>query len=148
VRLRALLGVVLAVGLGVAAAEAQDDAGAAADIVGNWSFETEVYDVTCHMEGELVLKASGTADVYLGDLVAFESCRGQQIYEARQSVVARRDGERLEIVSTLVRVLPSPEHYAPDNFELTIVNGALMVGELRSADIASATFRRRETLIG
>jgi hypothetical protein len=144
----ASLAVALAIGLCSLGAAAQSgDQGAAADIEGGWSFETAVYDITCHMTGELILKPSGTADVYLGDLVAYESCNGRQIYEARQSVIARRDGDRLEIASTLVRVLPSPENYAPDNFALTIVNGALMEGQLRSADIAPATFRRREALV-
>jgi hypothetical protein len=144
----ASLVVALAIALCPLEADAQNDDGAAANIAGGWSFETEVYDFTCHMTGELILEPSGTPDVFLGDLVAYESCNGSQIYEARQSVIARRKGDHLEIVSTLVRVLPSPSAYAPDNFDLTIVNGALMEGELRSADIAPATFRRREALIG
>jgi hypothetical protein len=128
---------------------AQDpDADPIADISGGWSFETEVYDLVCQMTGELQLAPTADPDVFMGRLIAYESCGGRQIYQAEQSSVARRDGERLTITSTLTRVLPSPEFYAPDNFELTIVNGALMVGELRSADIAPATFRRREALVG
>jgi hypothetical protein len=127
---------------------AQSDDGAAADILGAWTFQTARYDsLRCQMTGELVLTATSEPDVYGGELIAYETCDGDQIYEARQSATVVRDGARLTITSTLLKVLPRPDFYAPDNFELNIVNGALMVGELRSADIAPATFRRRESLV-
>jgi hypothetical protein len=101
----------------------------------------------CQMTGELTLTATPDPNLFNGKLVAYESCFGTQIYEAHQNAVVVRDGDRLSITSSLHLVLPSPDSYAPDNFELRIVNGALMVGELRSADVARATFRRRDALV-
>jgi len=131
----------------LAAAPATADDGARVDITGQWSFETEMFDIVCKMTGELSLQATDDPNVYEGRLIAYEACNGEQLYQAEQDVVANRKSDQLQIVATLTRVLPSPENYAPDNFQLTIVNGALMTGELRSADIAPATFRRREDLI-
>jgi hypothetical protein len=119
-----------------------------ADILGAWSFQTEPYEnLRCQMTGELILTETSVPNVYGGELIAYEACDGAQIYEARQSATVTRDGDRLTITSTLLKVLPRPDAYAPDNFELEIVSSALMVGELRSADIAPATFRRREVLV-
>lgn len=135
-----------------ALAFAQEDSGVA-DITGAWAFETDAYDLNpaddtyCSMTGELTLRATGDPDVFEGDLLAYESCRGARIFEAHQDVVAVRSGDALVITSTLRRVLPSPDNYRPDDFELTIVSGALMTGELRSADIAPATFRRQAALV-
>jgi hypothetical protein len=131
---------------------AQNDAGAAASIAGSWSFTTDLYDADiaggfCQMTGELTLRPTEDPNVFDGRLVAYESCYGSQLYEAEQSAVVVRDGDLLTITSTIDRVLPSPEFYAPDNFALNIVNSALMVGELRSADIAPVTFRRRDALV-
>jgi hypothetical protein len=130
------------------APEQAPDAGGAADIVGLWAFQTDLYEnFRCQMTGELELAATADPNIYSGRLVAFESCDGQQLYEARQIVAAVRDGAVLTLESSLDEVLPSADFYAPDNFVLTIVNGALMVGELRSADVAPATFRRRDDLV-
>lgn len=148
--MRALLApLALALSLASTPAAAQDhDAGGAADITGVWSFRTDRYEsFRCIMTGELELRPTENPSVFQGDLVANEACNGQPVYEARQTVVARRDGERLAVISTIVEVLPSGISYVPDNFELFIVNGALMVGELRSADIAPVTFRRKESLV-
>ncbi len=126
------------------AAAQSSDAGATADITGAWSFETDVYPLGCQMTGELTLHPTTDPDVFDGRLMAYESCEGGARYEAKQISTARRDGAQLVIESALVRVLPSPEFYQPDDFELTIVDGALMVGELRSADIAGVRFFRRD----
>lgn len=132
----------------VSPALAQTDTGPTEDIRGAWSFETDRYENgRCQMTGELLLTETSEPNVFSGELMAYEACDGVQIYEARQGATVVRDGERLTITSTLLKVLPRPDFYAPDNFELTIVNGALMVGELRSADIAPATFRRQDVLI-
>jgi hypothetical protein len=40
-------------------------------------------------------------------------------------------------------VEPPTGNYLPDNFVLTIIDGSLMVGELRSAIDAPAEFRRQ-----
>ena len=131
------------------AATAQDSSpGATADITGAWSFETEVYESRCRMTGELDVRESGQPGVYRAQLVAYESCTGQEPYHAEQVSAIRREGDQVKIESRLVRVEPSPEFYLPDDFVLTIIDSALMVGELRSADIAPVTFRRRTALIG
>ncbi len=144
----------LAVALTLAAvpAAAQIDAGATVNIEGTWSFTTDPYDADgqggyCQMVGELTLRSTPDETIFDGKLVAYESCFGVQIYEAHQNAVVVRNGDQLSITSALHLVLPSPDSYAPDNFELSIVNGALMVGELRSADIAPATFRRKDALV-
>lgn len=135
------------------AATAQDNRGATADITGTWEFWTERYDVNpltgayCTMSGDLTLRATGDPDVFEGELTAYESCGGEQIYEAHQSAIAARAGDTLTIESTLERVLPRPDTYQPDNFDLTIVHGSLMQGELRSADIAPVTFERGGALV-
>jgi hypothetical protein len=138
----------LAVALAPLPASAQTpEDGAEADISGDWEFETEVYGL-CQMRGDLTLTATSDPDVYEGRLMAYESCVGGRRYEAEQTTLAYRRGDQLVIESRLKLVRPSPVSYMPDNFALTIMSGALMVGELRSADIAPATFRRTEALIG
>lgn len=142
----------LALTLPAPPAAAQDDEGADADIEGVWAFTTDLYDYDglggyCQMTGELTLRPTDDPNIFNGKLVAYESCRGVQLYEAYQNAVVVRDGASLSITSSLQLVLPSPDNYRPDDFELTIVNGSLMVGELRSADIAPATFRRKDALV-
>ena len=124
------------------------DLGATADITGAWAFETDVYEQICRMTGELDLRATDQPGVYEGRLLAFENCEGRDPYQASQSSLVRREGDQVKIESKLVRVLPSPEFYAPDDFVLTVIDSVLMIGELRSADIAPVTFRRRDGLIG
>ena len=86
-------------------------------------------------------------DVFDGRLAAHEKCENGPSYDATQSAHAYREGDKLVIESTLEQVLPLHSDYWPDNFALTVVNGALMIGELRSASVASATFRRHENLV-
>ncbi len=134
--------------IGAAAEELQG--GATADITGSWSIATEVYGSGCKLTGEIELRATDDPDILEGRLVAHESCEDRS-YEAEQVAIARRDGERLVVESAVMKVTPRPlppVSYWPDNFVLTIVDGALMVGELRSAHAAPATFRRRAALIG
>lgn len=140
----ALLALALATAPSAAGAQSL---GSDVDIVGDWSFKTDVYPYDCQMSGELSLQATEDPGVYEGELVAREDCKGTGPFHAEQLSVARRDGDRLVIESELVRVLPSPDYYLPDNFVLTIVDGALMVGELRSADVAPVTFRRGADLV-
>lgn len=135
----------------VALAQSSEDpgpgVGASASITGAWAFETVLYDYGCVMTGELVLRATDDPDVYEGELTTHEACDGVPPYDTEQSSVAVRKGDQLRIESQLVRVLPSPDFYRADNFALTIIDSALMVGELRSADVASVTFRRQDDLI-
>lgn len=128
-----------------APAGAQD---ADASILGSWAFQTDVYSFGCQMEGSLVLRRGATDNLYTGRLVAEETCPGVPHYHAEQAVTALRHGGDLKIDAKLVRVTPSPENYLPDDFSLVIMASDLMVGELRSADVAPVTFRRNDPAVG
>ncbi|MGD2134024.1 MAG: hypothetical protein PVI23_14615 [Maricaulaceae bacterium] len=131
--------------------------GAEADISGYWEFETKRYDYGCKMTGEMTIAPAETEGEYVGELIAREKCDGITLetgeifgpveYYAEQTVVATRDGEALTIVSTLVRIDPPSTSYWPDDFVLEIIDGALMMGELRSADIAPVAFFRGDAPI-
>lgn len=132
----------LALAVLFAAPAAADDG---ADISGHWTFATGPYHVVCTMTGEVTLSPTSDPDVFEGELVAWEACAGRPRFEAVQSAVAVRDGDGLTITSTLVTVTPTSDLYWPDNFELRIVNGSLMLGELLSGTIvAKAQFRRAD----
>ncbi|MDX2234206.1 MAG: hypothetical protein NW200_06880 [Hyphomonadaceae bacterium] len=138
----------LALGLAVAAfatgAAAQRRAGDA-DIVGAWRFETVRYDVTdtggCQMTGTMTIRRGPAPGAYVCAFTATEDC-GWGRWSAEQTCTARRNGDQLEVESVIVRVSPANTSYAPDNWSLTIRSADLMVGELRSADIANVEFRR------
>jgi hypothetical protein len=49
--------------------------------------------------------------------------------------------------SAIIKVEPATVSYAPDDWILTIRNGNLMIGELRSADIAPVEFKRHDAVI-
>lgn len=118
------------------------------DIAGSWTFETDIINFQCRMTGELDVMPTDTPGLYRGRLVAHETCGDLPPFEAVQTCVLLRDGADVKITSKIVSVTPSDIRYWPDHFVLTIINGALMAGELRSADIAPARFHRRDALIG
>lgn len=132
--------------LAAAPAVAQDedagDAASSVDIAGSWSFSTAQYNLTCIMTGELVLQATADPTRYDGRLTAHEDC-GDISFEATETSVAVRTGALLTLTSTLVEVTPANAGYLADNFNLQIVNGSLMVGQLYFGRVvAKAQFRR------
>jgi hypothetical protein len=138
----ALLG--LATMSGVAVAQPK---GAPVDIAGAWRFETAPYDGgACRMTGTMTIVRGRGANAYTCTFIATESCRWGQ-WSAEQRCTAQRDGARVDIASTIVRLTPPGTSYVPDNWSLTIRSSDLMVGELRSADIAGVEFRRGPALV-
>jgi hypothetical protein len=124
------------------AALAQDDA-SRPDILGSWAFEAAVvHDESCTFAGEVFIRRGVSPDHYLCEMVANDVCPGNWAFRAEQTCTATRSGDQLSIQSRITKLEPSSGNYLPDNFELQIVDGSLMVGELRSAMIASARFYR------
>jgi hypothetical protein len=117
------------------------------NILGGWRFETAPYDGgVCKMTGTMTIVRGAGPNAFTCTFVATERC-GSNEWSAEQRCTATRTGERLEITSAIVRLTPPNVTYAPDNWSLTIRSTDLMVGELRSADIANVQFRRGPDLV-
>jgi hypothetical protein len=115
-------------------------------ITGAWSFQTAPYDGdrdgrACSMKGSMVIVQGRTPDLLTCTFTATETCPFGE-WTAEQTCTAKRTGAQLEISSTITRVTPPTVNYAPDNWILTIRTSDLMIGELRSADVANVQFRR------
>lgn len=120
---------------------AQDDS--RADILGAWSFEAAiVHDESCSFTGEVFIRRGASPDHYLCEMVAHDVCPGSWAFRAEQSCTAMRSGDQLTIKSRITNLEPPAGNYLPDDFQLRIVDGSLMLGELRSAMVASARFTR------
>jgi hypothetical protein len=145
------LAIAVAAGLALAATSgavfAQPKARAQAPVItGAWSFQTQPYDGdrdgrTCSMRGTMTIVQGRTPGALTCTFVATETCP-HGAWTAEQTCTATRTGDKVEITSTITRVTPATVNYAPDNWSLTIRSSDLMVGELRSADIAGVQFRR------
>jgi len=145
------LACVVAAALGFAAtssmAFAQPKGRAPAPVVtGAWSFETQPYDGDrdgrfCRMKGTMTIVQGRDATALTCRFTATETCPFGE-WTAEQTCTAKRTGDKLEITSAITRVTPSTVNYAPDNWILTIRTSDLMIGELRSADVANVQFRR------
>ncbi len=123
------------------AALAQDDL--RPDILGSWAFEAAVvHDESCTFTGEVLIRRGVSPDHFLCEMVANDVCPGNWAFRAEQTCTATRSGDQLSIQSRIVTLDPPSGNYLPDNFELRIVDGSLMLGELRSAMTASARFYR------
>lgn len=128
-------------------ASAQPKRASGPDIAGTWRFETAPYDGgVCRMTGTMTIARGAGANGYTCTFIATETCSGRS-WSAEQRCTAQRNGAGLEIASTIVRVTPPNTSYVPDNWSLTIRSADLMVGELRSADIADVQFRRGPALV-
>lgn len=142
---RPLIAIVL-LGAAPAALAQPSRAQPAPAITGVWRFETAPYDGgVCRMTGEMTVARTRTANDFTCTFTATEHC-GDRSWSAEQTCTARRSGDRLDITSTIVRLSPPNLSYAPDNWSLAIRSSDLMVGELRSADIANVQFRRGPAL--
>ena len=125
---------------------AQPPRNEAPSVVGAWRFETARFGVAadgagCRMTGTMTIVRGARPDTFACTFTATETC-SRGAWTAEQRCTATRVGEKLEIVSEILRVTPANSGYAPDNWSLTIRSADLMVGELRSADIAPVQFRR------
>jgi hypothetical protein len=136
----------LLAGIAVCGAAAAQPKGEAS-IAGAWRFETSRYQSgACQMTGSMTIARARGANAYTCAFIATERCRWGE-WSAEQRCTAQRTGDRLEIASTIVRLTPPGTSYLPDNWSLTIRSSDLMVGELRSADIAGVQFRRGPALV-
>lgn len=141
------LAAVLALGATAGVVSAQPQARAVAPVItGAWRFQTRPYDGdrdgrACSMRGTMTIVQGRQSSALTCTFVATETCP-HGAWTAEQTCTATRTGDKLEIASTIRRVTPSTVNYAPDNWSLTIRTSDLMVGELRSADIADVQFRR------
>ena len=117
----------------------------AASVLGAWRFDTTRYDGadghSCKMSGTMTIVRGARANAFACAFVAVEDCIWGK-WSAEQRCSATRNGDKLEITSTIMRLTPTNISYAPDNWSLTIRSSALMVGELRSADVATVQFTR------
>lgn len=129
----------------VVLADSSKSEGLKADITGAWRFETDVYhDGSCRLWGNISITKSTGDNMFSCKFVAREKCESmpEWDYEAEQTCVALRRGDKLSIGSTVLKVNGDPNDYWPDNFELVIKSSKLMTGELRSATIAPIEFKR------
>ncbi|MCG8443223.1 MAG: hypothetical protein MI723_15585 [Caulobacterales bacterium] len=122
--------------------------GEEADITGLWAFEADPINAACRFWGEATITAGPEPGRYQCQLVANDVCPTLWSHRATQSCVALRDGDKLVIESRITQVEPDTNNYAPDDFELTIIDGALMTGTLHSAMTSDAVFRRTDIPIG
>ncbi|MGD2134020.1 MAG: hypothetical protein PVI23_14595 [Maricaulaceae bacterium] len=134
----AVLATLLVAGSGLSSSASGQAVGAGvdADITGDWTLQTKAFFDLCRITGEMTLRPTEEPDVYEGELYAHQRCGNGYVgyveWRADQLVRAVREGDWLSITSTLVRVEPPSTTYAPDDFELQIVDSTLMMGELRS----------------
>jgi hypothetical protein len=143
---------VFAMGLAVAlpaAAQKPAPAGAqsgakSANITGGWSFITQTYSNGCRMSGQMTLRPS-PAGKHACTFTTQEKCNDITVH-AKESCEAVRDGGKLTIKSTVNAVDPKVG-YEPDDFELTIENGARMTGMMRSFNSAPVEFFRGDAPI-
>ncbi len=130
--------------LAATAPAAAQETGATAVILGEWAFEAASMYEGCTLTGEVVIRQGAEPGFYECSIVARDYCPGVWDYTAEQSCVAARKGDQLSILSTLESVEPPTDTYWADNFMLTIVDDANMVGELRSVYDSNARLYRRD----
>ena len=153
-RLFALAAVaVLAAGPVLAQDAAPEGTGPSDEALGGfWTFDSEeffAFGVTQHISGEIELRlqADGTyrCDMQVTDLIPEEDVT----IRTEQSCIALRDGDQLEIFSTVISVDPPDYNYVPDNFTLTIISDRRMEGVMHAAgdDPVPAVFTRGGALL-
>jgi hypothetical protein len=104
-------------------------AGAApADISGSWSLRTSKFE-GCMITGEMTI-ARGKGGAYSCAFKTKQTC-GEVVGSSIQTCVAKRDGDKLSIKST-VKSFEWSTGYDPDDFELTIKSGGYMRGGFAS----------------
>jgi hypothetical protein len=110
-----------------------------ANITGAWSFLTQSYAKGCRMSGQMRLAPSSSGK-HACTFSTEERCP-DIVVRAKETCEAVREGGKLTIKSTVDSVDPQVG-YDNDDFELTIQNGALMTGMMRSFNSAPVEFFR------
>jgi hypothetical protein len=122
-----------------AAAQKPAASSKSANIGGAWNFVTQSYANGCRMSGVMMIRQSNTGK-YSCTFQTEEKCPDITV-RAKEACEAVRDGGALKITSKVTSVEPQVG-YDPDNFELTIQNGARMTGMMRSFNSAPVEFFR------
>jgi hypothetical protein len=117
--------------------------GKTSDITGAWTFKTGAFANGCIMSGQMKIARAANGS-HSCTLQTHEVCADIS-GGATQSCVAERKAGKLSIKSKVLSVQPSFTHYFPDDFELDIVSGAYMKGDLNSAGRAPVEFFRGDT---
>lgn len=110
-----------------------------ANITGAWNFQTQTYSNGCRMSGVMSVRPS-PGGKHACTFQTEEKCNDITV-RAKESCEAVRDGGKLTITSKVGAVDPKVG-YDPDDFELTIQNGARMTGMMRSFNSAPVEFFR------
>lgn len=130
---------------GAAAASPQKPKPRPDPVVGVWEFKTEPYGGGCVMSGRMTIRPAVGGAPHTCTFVAYENCPDVKV-RADQTCTATKVGDKLSIKATIIKVEPQVS-YAPDDWELTVIDAGRMRGELRSADIAPVIFYRGEALV-
>ena len=133
----------LALVAGLAFAGSALAAAQSADITGAWTFRTGHFANGCTMTGEMKI-ARAANGAHTCTFSTHEVCADIS-GGAKQSCTAERKNGKFSITSKVLSVEPSFSHYYPDDFELEIVSGAYMKGQLNSAGQAPVEFFRGDT---
>lgn len=151
--MRKAIPVAAALWFAAAVASAQPAREPSPSIVGAWAFETGVFGAGgdgrggCRISGTMSITRAPSGAGYACSFTATERCASGLVIRADQSCTATRDGATVTITSKVDRVSPANISYAPDHWKLIVRGADLMTGELRSADTATATFRRGPAII-
>ncbi|HWA22867.1 MAG TPA: hypothetical protein VG735_10770 [Caulobacterales bacterium] len=130
----------LALVAGLAFAGSALAAAQSSDITGAWTFQTGHFDNGCSMTGQMKI-ARAANGAHSCTFSTHETCANIS-GGAKQSCTAERKDGKLSIKSKVLSVEPTFQHYYPDDFELEIVSGAYMKGQLNSAGQAPVEFFR------
>lgn len=120
------------------------------DMLGNWTFETHVYQNgggDCQMVGTMSVTHNPEPGLYDCEVTAVEECEAWGKSTVVQSCKVRRTRNQVAIRSIIEQTLEYKMRveglsYVPDNFALTVESPELMYGSLISAVNAPVEFRR------
>lgn len=114
------------------------------NLAGVWGFETAPEGAWgCVISGRAQLRATSRRGEYDVRMQAVQRCEREYRDEVRTEQTCTARVAAMQI-SMECRLNEEPEgyEYLPDNFVLTIRNGALMEGQLISGWVANASWRR------
>lgn len=115
-------------------------------ILGTWAFETEPYrGGACAITGLAHLTPGQDDRTHECKLTVAEQCTNEARTMVLQSCTARRIGPILVIRSKILEKLEEGDAdilYFADNFQLKIISGDEMTGQLKSASDATVHFTR------
>ena len=130
----------LAAAMPAAAQKPASTGSAAANITGAWTFQTQTYANGCRMSGQMLIEPAKNGVTHACTFSTEEKCP-DIVVKAKEACTATRSAGKLSIKSTVKSVEPQVG-YDPDDFDLTIRNGALMTGMMRSFNSAPVEFFR------